>query len=135
MAVYIDLSKAFNTVYHSIVMKKLQNIGVRWKIFDWLMTYLIVCQQFVVVDRMFSTTRVVDSGIIQSTNMGLLLFLLYLNDLSRSFEILNFILFAEVFLLHPNHVYCMLALMKKFVKLVIGLGKMGSHSMSIKPAI
>ena len=67
--------------------------------------YLTDCKQYVEVDGTFLTSRVVDSGIPQGSNLGLLLFLLYLNDLSRSSVILNFINFADgtnVFLSHHN---------------------------------
>ena len=54
---------------------------------------------------MFSISSVVDSGIPQRSIMGPVLFLLYLNDLSRSPEVLNFVNFADlttVFLSHPR---------------------------------
>ena len=49
--------------------------------------------------------KVLESGNPQGSNLGTLLFLLYLNDMSRSFEVLNFVNFADdttVFLSHPN---------------------------------
>ena len=78
------LSKSFETVNHKIMFEKLQLFRVRRDLFDWLKTYLTDRKQFVAVDCTFSTLRVVDSGIPQGSNLGLFLFLLYLNDLRRS---------------------------------------------------
>ena len=63
IAVYVDLSEAFDTVNHKIMLKKLQHIGVRGKIFDLFKTSLTDRKQYVAVDNTFSTSRVVDSGI------------------------------------------------------------------------
>ena len=87
------------------MLKKVQHVVVRGKFSDWFKTYLTDRKQYVAVDGTFSTTRVADSGIPQGSNLGPLLFLLYVNDLSRSSEILNFVYFADdttIFLSHPN---------------------------------
>ena len=55
IAVYIDLSKVFDTVNHNIMLKKLQHIGVRGKFFDWIKTYLTDRKEYVAVDGTFST--------------------------------------------------------------------------------
>ena len=78
---------------------------MRGKNFDWFKTYLTDRKQFVAFYSTFPTSRVVDLGILQGSNLGPLLFLLYLNDLSRSSKILNLVYFADyntVFLSHPN---------------------------------
>ena len=104
-AVYIDLSKAFDTVNHNTLLKKLQHIGIRGRIFDWFRTYLTDRKQYVAVDGKFSSLRVIESGVPQGSILGPLLFLLYLNDLSNSSNVLNFVNFADdttVFLSHSN---------------------------------
>ena len=87
------------------MLKNLQHIGERGKSFDWFKTYLTDRKQYVVSDGTFTTSEVVDSGIPQGSILGPLSSWLYLNDLSRSLEILNFVNFADditVFLSHPN---------------------------------
>ena len=85
-------------------MKKLQHFEIRGRIFDYL-SYLTDREQDVAVYGTFSTTGTIDSDIPQVLNLGLLLFLLHLNNLSRSLETSNFIHFYDdttVFLSHPN---------------------------------
>ena len=61
MAVYADLSKAFDIVNHNILLKKLQHAGVRGRIFDWFRTYQTDRKQYFAVGGMFSTSKVVES--------------------------------------------------------------------------
>ena len=49
----VDLSKAFDTVSHNILLKKLQHAGVRGRVFDWFRTYLTDRKQYVEVDCKF----------------------------------------------------------------------------------
>ena len=87
------------------MLRKLQHMGLRRKVFDWFRTILTDRKQHVAVDGTFSTFRIADSGIPQGMKWGPLLFLLYLNDLSRPSEILNLVNFADdtkAFLSHPN---------------------------------
>ena len=84
IAVYIDLSKAFDTVNHSIMVEKLHHIWVSGIIFDWFKTYLADRKQYVAFDGTFSISRFVDL-------LAPLLLLFYLNDISRSSEILHFV--------------------------------------------
>ena len=70
MAVYIELSKAFDTVNHSILLKKIQNVGVKRRVYDWFRTYLTDRKQYVAVDGMFLTVKVIECGIPQGSNFG-----------------------------------------------------------------
>ena len=54
-AVYINFSKAFDTGNRSIMLRRLQHIGVRVRVFDYLKTYLNDHAQYVAVDGTFST--------------------------------------------------------------------------------
>ena len=53
MAVYVELSKAFDTVHHNILLKKLQHFSLRGRVFDWFKTYLNDSKQYVEVGGMF----------------------------------------------------------------------------------
>ena len=70
IAIYIDLSKAFGTLNHTIKLKKLQHIGIRGKNFDWCKPYLTDQSLISAFDGTFSTCRDVESGIPQGETLG-----------------------------------------------------------------
>ena len=91
----MDLKKAFDTVNHDILMKKLECYGIRGKLFNWLKSYLENRNQYVHYNGYDSDKKVVTHGVPQGSILGPLLFILYINDFSRSSDLLFSILFAD----------------------------------------
>jgi hypothetical protein len=81
--VILDFSKALDTVPHRKLLHKL-NYGIHGNILKWISSFLTDLQQRVVVEGEMSSKCTVDSGVLQGTVHGPLLFLCHINDLPRS---------------------------------------------------
>ena len=94
--VLIDLQKAFDTAYHSILLRKLNHYGVRGMINDWFASYLVGRQQTTKIGpKNISKKEVVLSGVSQGSVLRPLLFLIYINDICKNSDKLKFYLFAD----------------------------------------
>ena len=91
----MDLSKAFDTLNHDILLKKLEVYGIRGVTLSWFSDYLSNRQQYVDFNGMSSNLLSINCGVPQGSILGPLLFLLYINDIINSTPFLSFILFAD----------------------------------------
>lgn len=95
LGVFIDLKKAFDTIDHTILLAKLERIGIRGTALSWLSNYLKNRQQFVKYNGCNSNLLSISTGVPQGSILGPILFLIYINDLCNVSNILKFILFAD----------------------------------------
>ena len=95
LGLFLDFTKAFDTVNHKILLRKLEHLGIRGTPLNWFENYLNNRSQYVDFEGVSSQTQVISCGVPQGSILGPLLFLLYINDLSHVSSILFGLLFAD----------------------------------------
>ena len=103
LSVFIDLRKAFDTVSHDILCKKLEKYGVRTGVLNWCQNYLSNRSQCTLANGVRSTYSVIDFGVPQGSVLGPLFFILYVNDLQQALNGVKVQLYADDTVLYISH--------------------------------
>ena len=104
--VFLDLKKAFDTVNHQILLRKLKSIGLSDLCVDWSASYLFERKQLVSIDGVDSGLQSVQHGVPQGSILGQLLFLIFINDLCDYVELCGASMHADDTAIYymPNNV-------------------------------
>ena len=84
--VFVDLKKAFDTMDHEILLKKLFHYGIRELANEWFCSYLTKRKQYVIIGNQVSTLNEISTGVPQGSVSGYLLFLIYITDLHKNMK-------------------------------------------------
>ena len=98
---FLDLKKAFGTVHHEILISKLELNGVRGDALQWFSSYLSGRKQVCKINHELSNPILNTCGIPQESNLGPLLFLIYINDLPNCLKFTKTSMFAD-----DTNMYC-----------------------------
>ena len=125
---------------HTILLMNLEHYGIRGTSLDWFESYLSNRKQYVSVNGASSDYLIVTCGVPQGSVLGLLLFLIYINDLPLSSSKLAFYLFAD-----DTNIYCesesltqLLSVVSKELKKVktwLDVNKLSLNITLIKPIL
>ena len=105
IAIYLDLSKAFDLVNHEILLYKLNYYGVRGQVLDWFKSYLTDREQYTYINNTYSESIKTNIGVPQGSVLGPLLFLVYVNDIKLRINNTETRLFADdtnLFIFHKD---------------------------------
>ena len=108
VGVFLDLSKAFDTLDHQILFTKLEHYGIRDVALQWIKSYFSCRQQFVQINQTCSSMQTIKCGVPQGSILGPLFFILYINDLPKASKLTELLLFADdtsIFFSHSNPNY------------------------------
>ena len=93
--ILVDLQKAFDTLDHGVLLEKMKYFGFQTSVIKWFESYRWNRKFLVCIDNVFSKARTLKYHIPRGSILGLLLFLLYVNDLPQSLLDVGSYLYAD----------------------------------------
>ena len=95
IACFIDMAKAFDTVNHTILCKKLDKLGIKGNFANWIKNYLFKRKQCTMANGITSSYHDITCEVLQGSILGPLLFIIYMNDIKSSCTNSHYLLYAD----------------------------------------
>ena len=102
-AIYVDLSKAFDTISHASIIEKLPDFGITGLPQQWFCSYLFGRHQQVCYQQTMSSAEPIFCGVPQGSILGPLLFLLQFNDAANVLSHCKIVKYADDTVLFYSH--------------------------------
>jgi ribonuclease P/MRP protein subunit RPP40 len=103
LVIFLDVSKAFDKVYHKGLLHKLESFGISGRLFEWFYSYLHGRKRRVVINGKESAWRNINAGVPQGSILGPLLYLIFANDLVDDLKCEPFLYADDTSLLQAIH--------------------------------
>lgn len=95
IALFLDFSKAFDTINHDILIDKLKHYGITGVALNWFRSYLTNRKQYVLYKDKVSEESEITTGVPQGSILGPLLFIVYINDIAKITNKFKFTIYAD----------------------------------------
>lgn len=95
VVLFLDIKKAFDTVCHTILLRKLEGYGFTNNVLKFFSSYLSFRKQYVVINDFISEVKYISCGVPQGSVLGPLLFSLYINDLPQALHFSETLMYAD----------------------------------------
>ena len=95
IGMFLDLSKAFDTLNTEILLYKLNHYGIRGRSHEWFRSYLSDRKQFTSISDYSSDCTNILRGVPQGSTLGPILFTIYINDVIKSSPLFKYVLYAD----------------------------------------